>query len=64
MADEQQLLEIIASGREGILGAVTRAGYPHLTNVFFRRMIEERRLVVRLHVRRVYGVAMSAPPGS
>jgi hypothetical protein len=31
---------------------------------FFQRMIEERRMVVRLHVRRLYGVAMSAPPGS
>lgn len=35
MADEQALLELIADRREGILAAVTRAGYPHLTNVLY-----------------------------
>jgi hypothetical protein len=35
MADEQQLLEIIASNHQGILAAATRAGYPHLTNVLY-----------------------------
>lgn len=152
MADEQQLLDVVASSQEGILAAVTRAGYPHLTNVlyawdaaqriarvsttaqrvkarilqrdphaalhvsgphfwsyavaecdaetsevaaapgddpcrellevhsafygnqafdsdqaetaFFARMIEEQRLVVRLHVRRLYGVVLSDPPAS
>jgi len=146
MADEQQLLEIIASNHQGILAAVTRAGYPHLTNVLyvwngeeriarvsttadrvkgrilqrdphaalhvsgphfwsyavaecdaqtssiattpgdeasrellevhsafsgeqdeaslFGRLIDERRLVVRLRVRRMYGVALADPPGS
>jgi PPOX class probable F420-dependent enzyme len=146
-AHEQQLLELIANSRQGILAAVTRAGYPHLTNVlyvwdsaermarvsttadrvkgrilqrdpraalhvagphfwsyavaecdaetsdvataagdeasrelltmvaalvgevedeaaFFRRMIDERRLVVRLRVRRLYGVLLDKPPGS
>jgi PPOX class probable F420-dependent enzyme len=35
MADEQQLLDLIADSQEGILAAVTGAGYPHLTNVFY-----------------------------
>jgi PPOX class probable F420-dependent enzyme len=146
MADEQQLLQLIASSQQGILAVITRAGYPHLTNVlyvwdpqeriarvsttadrvkgrilqrdrhaalhvpgahfwsyavaecdaqtsevattpgdeacrellevhsafygggldeqaFFSQMIEARRLVVRLHVRRLYGVVLAAPPG-
>ncbi|MEA2207660.1 MAG: hypothetical protein QOF54_137 [Solirubrobacteraceae bacterium] len=146
MADEQQLLELIGSSREGVLAGVTRSGYPHLTNVlyvwdaqqrrarvsttadrvkgrifrrdshaalhvpgphfwsyataecdasasevattpgddatrellevhsafyddldeaeFFRQMIDAKRLVVTLRVRRVYGVVMDAPPGA
>ncbi len=35
MTDEQKLLELIGEHREGILAAVTRAGYPHLTNVLY-----------------------------
>lgn len=35
MADEQQLLDVIAASNQGILAAVTRAGYPHLTNVLY-----------------------------
>jgi PPOX class probable F420-dependent enzyme len=35
MTDEKPLLELIANRREGILAAVTRAGYPHLTNVLY-----------------------------
>jgi PPOX class probable F420-dependent enzyme len=144
MADEQELLDLIANSQAGILAAVTSAGYPHLTNVFyawnaqeriarvsttadrvkgrilqrnphaalhvsgshffsyavaecdtqtsevagapadaacrellevhstfygeleetafFRRMIDERRLVVRLRVRRLYGLVMAEPP--
>jgi PPOX class probable F420-dependent enzyme len=145
MADEEQLLELIASSHQGVLAAVTRAGYPHMTNVLyvwegqgriarvsttadrvkgrilrhdphaalhvsgphfwsyavaecdaetseaattpgddasrellevhsafygeqdeeavFRRLIDERRLVVRLRVRKVYGVVLANPPG-
>jgi PPOX class probable F420-dependent enzyme len=145
MADERELLEIIAGNSRGILAAVRREGYPHLTNVLyvwdsqeriarvsttadrvkgrilqrdphaalhvsgphfwsyavaecdaqtsdvaatpgdeasrellevhaafsadvnedaaFSRLIEERRLVVRLRVRRLYGVVMASPPG-
>jgi PPOX class probable F420-dependent enzyme len=144
MPDEQELLDLIAARREGVLAAVTRAGYPHLTNVlylwdpaervarvsttadrvkgrilrddphaalhvagahfwsfavaecdaetsevastpgdnacrellevhsafygeldeqeFFEQMIKARRLVVRLRVRRLYGVLLDAPP--
>jgi PPOX class probable F420-dependent enzyme len=147
MPDEQQLLNLIANNNQGILGAVTRAGYPHLTNVlyvwdpaqrtarvsttadrvkarilrrdpraalhvpgshfwsyavaegdanvsdvamssgdetcrellevhsafygkiadeatFFVQMIEARRLVVRLQVKRLYGVLLDKPPGT
>jgi PPOX class probable F420-dependent enzyme len=144
--EQAQLLELIAASREGILAAITREGYPHMTNVlyvwdaaertarvsttadrvkgrilrrdphaalhvsgghfwsfavaegdaeltevattpgdeacrellevhssfydhldeapFFAQMIEAKRLVVRLRVRRLYGVLMDKPPGS
>jgi PPOX class probable F420-dependent enzyme len=146
MPDERQLLDLVATNREGILAAVTRAGYPHMTNVlyvwdpanrtarvsstadrvkarilrrdpraalhvpgshfwayaiaecdaelsevaatpgdeacrellevhsafygeqdeaaFFAQMIDARRLVVRLRVRRLYGVLLENPPGA
>jgi PPOX class probable F420-dependent enzyme len=146
MADEQQLLDLIAANKEGILGAVTRSGYPQLTNIlyvwdavervarvsttadrvkgrilqrdhhaalhvsganfwsyavaecdaetsavaktpgddacrelfqvhsafydgleedrFFAEMIEAKRLVVRLSVRKTYGIVMDPPPGA
>ncbi len=142
---EERLLELIANSRQGVLAAVTRAGYPHLTNVlyvwdaaariarvsttadrvkgrivrrdpraalhvagphfwsyavaecdaetsdvatapgdevcrellamaptthgevdeeaFFKRMVDERRLVVRLRPKRLYGVLLDNPPG-
>jgi PPOX class probable F420-dependent enzyme len=144
MPDEQQLLDLIATSNQGVLAAVTRGGYPHLTNVLyvwdsaekmarvsttadrvkgrilqrdphaalhvagphfwsyavaecdadtsdvattpgdevcqellamtkairgevdepaaFKRMVDERRLVARLRVRRVYGVLLDNPP--
>jgi PPOX class probable F420-dependent enzyme len=146
VADEQELLELVASTNQAVLAGVTSEGYPHLTNVlyvwnaaeriarvsttadrvkgrimqrnphaalyisglhfwsyavaecdaetsavattpgddacrelldvhsafygeldeteFFQQMIDARRLVVRLNVRRLYGVLMDAPPGS
>jgi PPOX class probable F420-dependent enzyme len=146
MADERELLDLIGARREGILAAVNRQGYPHLTNILYvwdpgrriarvsttadrvkgrilrrdphaalhvpgdhfwsyavaecdaelsavatrpgddacrelmevhsafsrdldedefdAQMIEARRLVVRLHVRRVYGVLLEKPPGA
>ncbi len=146
MPDEAALLKLIANRRHGVLAAVTKAGYPHLTNVlyawdgaerlarvsttadrvkgriltrdpraalyvvgdhhwayavaecdaelsavasepgdaacrellevhnavgggqedeeaFFARMVEARRLVVRLRVRRAYGLVLDRPPG-
>jgi hypothetical protein len=35
MPDEQHLLDLIANNSQGILAGVTRAGYPHLTNVLY-----------------------------
>ncbi len=35
MPDQEQLQELIANNSEGILKAVTKAGYPHLTNVLY-----------------------------
>jgi PPOX class probable F420-dependent enzyme len=146
MADQQQLLDLIAAHKQGILAAITREGYPHLTNVlytwdaveriarvsttadrvkgrilqrdphaalhvpgpnfwsyavaecdadtsavaskpgddacrelleihsafydgleeaeFFAEMIENKRLVLRLQVRRLYGIVMDPPPGA
>jgi PPOX class probable F420-dependent enzyme len=147
MSDDQRLLNLIATNSQGILAAVTRAGYPHLTNVlyvwdgaertarvsttadrvkgrilrrdpraalhvsgshfwsyavaecdadvsevattpgdetcqelldvhsafygklvdepaFFAQMVDARRLVVRLRVRRLYGVVLDKPPGT
>lgn len=147
MAEEQALLDVIGANRQGILAGVTRAGYPHLTNVlygwdpveriarvsttadrvkgrilrrdpraalhvpgghfwsfavgegdaqlsavartpgdeasrellqlhaaffgeakdedaFYAQMIDNKRLVVRLHINRVYGVLLDKPPGS
>jgi PPOX class probable F420-dependent enzyme len=146
MPDQDQLLDLIATSRQGILAGVTQAGYPHLTNVlyvwdaaegtarvsttadrvkgrilrrdpraalhvpgahfwsyavaecdaevsdvaatpgdetcralqevhsafgeiadeaaFFTQMIDARRLVVSLRVRRLYGVLLDAPPGA
>lgn len=31
---------------------------------FYRQMIEAKRLVVRLQVRKVYGVVLDRPPGA
>jgi PPOX class probable F420-dependent enzyme len=35
MADDQQLLNLVATGREAILAGVNHAGYPHVTNVLY-----------------------------
>ena len=147
MPEQQRLLDLIADGRQGILAAVTRAGYPHMTNVlyawdaaervarvsstadrvkgrilqrdhhaalhvprahfwayavaecdaetspvatqpgdeacrellephsamlgspedeaaFFNQIVQARRLVIRLRVRRLYGVVLERPPGT
>jgi PPOX class probable F420-dependent enzyme len=35
MPDERALLDLIANNAQGVLAGVTRAGYPHLTNVLY-----------------------------
>jgi PPOX class probable F420-dependent enzyme len=35
MSGEQKLLDLIEHNRQGILATVNRAGYPHLTNVWY-----------------------------
>jgi PPOX class probable F420-dependent enzyme len=55
MADEQQLLDLIASGNQGILAAVTRDGYPHLTNVLYVWDAEQRIARVSTTADRVKG---------
>ncbi len=35
MADQQRLLELLAKNRQGVLGVMTLAGYPHMTNVLY-----------------------------
>lgn len=35
MPDDQQLWDLIDRNSEGLLAVVTRAGYPHLTNVWY-----------------------------
>jgi PPOX class probable F420-dependent enzyme len=35
MPDQRELLDLIANNTQGILAGVTRAGYPHLTNVLY-----------------------------
>jgi PPOX class probable F420-dependent enzyme len=55
MADEQQLLDLIADGNQAILAAVTRAGYPHLTNVLYVWDAEQRIARVSTTADRVKG---------
>src|SRR5882724_8445813 len=35
MADEQRLQDLLANSTRGILAVVTRAGYPHQSNVLY-----------------------------
>jgi len=55
MSDEEQLLELIANHREGVLAAVTRAGYPHLTNVLYVWDPEQRTARISTTATRVKG---------
>ena len=55
MADEQQLLNLIANNSQGILAAVTRAGYPHLTNVLYVWNPAQRTATVSTTADRVKG---------
>ena len=53
MPEQQRLLDLIADGRKGILAAVTRVGYPHMTNVLYAWDAAER--VARVSADRVKG---------
>src|ERR1700719_4088354 len=62
MADEQQLLDLIASSHQGVLAAVTRAGYPHLTNVLYVWNGHERTARVSTTADRVKGRILRRDP--
>ena len=62
MAEEQELLELIAGNREGVLAAVTRAGYPHLTNVLYVWDAEARIARVSTTATRVKGRILRRDP--
>jgi PPOX class probable F420-dependent enzyme len=62
MPDEQLLLDVIAENREGILAVVTRAGYPHLTNVLYVWDAVERTARVSTTADRVKGRILQRDP--
>jgi hypothetical protein len=45
-------------------GLAYALGHEQDEAAFFRQMIEARRPVARLRVRRLYGVVLAEPPGS
>lgn len=61
-AAEQQLLQLISERQEGILAAVTRNGYPHLTNVLYLWDAEERTARVSTTADRVKGRILTRDP--
>lgn len=63
MPDEQPLLNVIAENRQGILAVVTRAGYPHLTNVLYVWDAVERTARVSTTVDRVKARILRRDPG-
>jgi PPOX class probable F420-dependent enzyme len=62
MADEQQLLDLIAGSKQAILAAVTSAGYPHLTNVLYVWDAERRVARVSTTADRVKGRILQRDP--
>jgi PPOX class probable F420-dependent enzyme len=62
VADEQQLLDLIAGSHQGVLAAVTRAGYPHLTNVLYVWDGQERTARVSTTADRVKGRILQRDP--
>jgi PPOX class probable F420-dependent enzyme len=62
MSDEQLLLDLIASNSQGILAAVTRAGYPHLTNVLYVWDAAKRTALVSTTADRVKGRILRRDP--
>ena len=61
-AEQEQLLELIAARQEGILAAVTRNGYPHLTNVLYLWDADERTARVSTTADRVKGRILTGDP--
>jgi PPOX class probable F420-dependent enzyme len=62
VADEQELLELVAGASRGILAAVTRAGYPHMTNVLYVWDPERRIARVSTTADRVKGRILRRDP--
>jgi PPOX class probable F420-dependent enzyme len=62
MPDQQQLQDLIANNTQGILGAVTQAGYPHLTNVLYVWDGPERIARVSTTARRVKAKVLRRDP--
>jgi PPOX class probable F420-dependent enzyme len=62
MPEEQRLLDVIADNRQGVLAAVTRAGYPHLTNVLYVWDAAERIARVSTTANRVKGRILQRDP--
>jgi PPOX class probable F420-dependent enzyme len=62
MPPEQQLLQLIAAHQEGILAAVSRHGYPHLTNVLYLWDADQRTARVSTTADRVKGGILTRDP--
>lgn len=62
MPDQEQLQELIANNSQGILAAVTQAGYPHLTNVLYVWDATQRTARVSTTARRVKGRILRRAP--
>jgi PPOX class probable F420-dependent enzyme len=62
MPDEHQLLNLIADNNQGILAAVTRVGYPHLTNVLYVWNAAQRTARVSITADRVKGRILRRDP--
>jgi PPOX class probable F420-dependent enzyme len=62
MADEAQLLELIAGTKQGVLAGVKRSGYPHLTNVLYLWDAQERTARVSTTADRVKAQIMGRNP--
>jgi PPOX class probable F420-dependent enzyme len=62
VADEEQLLELVASTNQAVLAGVTSEGYPHLTNVLYAWNAEQRIASVSTTADRVKGRIMQRNP--
>jgi PPOX class probable F420-dependent enzyme len=62
MAGEAQLLELIGQTNQAILAGVTRAGYPHLTNVLYLWDAANHTARVSTTAERVKGRIMQRDP--